>query len=362
VSTDSLWHKVIRSKYGVHVNSRDSEVVTRGNGWAPWKSISRIYPVWFRFIFVRVGNGELAKFWEDVWVGTSSFAVSFPYLYRISQSHNCSITSMACLSLAPISWNFNFPRNLNDREVGELIGLLSRLEHVSLVLSLEDKWVCAIHSLGSFSCTTFLDELIDKPRIRLFPFHKKIWRACVSFKVKVFLWILVHRGTLTNDALQKRRPSCSLNPQWCIMCRRRNGESLDHLFMHCSVAANLWPRLFCLGNVMWVASKDSAQMILIDFQVLGMSKRAKVRVIWLGRSGRVFEDVSRDIDFLWEKVRHLVSFWISGSPLFKGVPLLFFLLQQIRCHFVICSAGFVLVLIFFHFVFSLLVFSLVPFF
>lgn len=35
-----LWHAVIKSKYGMHVNGRDSQVVSRDKGRAPWKSIS----------------------------------------------------------------------------------------------------------------------------------------------------------------------------------------------------------------------------------------------------------------------------------------------------------------------------------
>lgn len=146
--------------------------------------------------------------------------------------------------MATISWNFNFPRNLNDRAVGKLVDLLSRLEHVSLVPTLEDKWVWAVYFSDSFSCKSFFDKLIDKSHIPLFPFHKKIWSACVPLKIKMFMWILVHRGMLTNDTLQ-RRPS-----------------RLDNLFVHCSVVASLWQMLFCLGNVMWVAPKESAQMTL----------------------------------------------------------------------------------------------------
>ncbi|GMP23641.1 hypothetical protein CsSME_00001165 [Camellia sinensis var. sinensis] len=32
---------------------------------------------WFCFIYVRVGNGKIAKFWEDVWVGGWAIGGSF---------------------------------------------------------------------------------------------------------------------------------------------------------------------------------------------------------------------------------------------------------------------------------------------
>ncbi|XP_028093546.1 uncharacterized protein LOC114293627 [Camellia sinensis] len=116
LEVDSVWHSVIRSKYGTHDNGRDSRVVLRGNCRAPWKSISQIFTCWSRHLSVRVGSGELVRFWEDVWMGQSSFAVDFPHLYKVARSHNSSIASMACSLLAPISWNFDFSRNLNDME------------------------------------------------------------------------------------------------------------------------------------------------------------------------------------------------------------------------------------------------------
>ncbi|GMP91138.1 hypothetical protein CsSME_00041961 [Camellia sinensis var. sinensis] len=146
------------------------------------------------------------------------------------------------------------------------------------------------------------------------------------------MWILVHGGTLTNDSLQRRRPLRYLNPQWCIMCCK-SGESLDHLFLHCSVARQLWHMVFGLGNVVWVAPKGCAQMLLFDFQTFGRSKRAKVLwsgvisaifwVAWMERNARVFEGVVRDIDYLWDRARYLASFWTSASSIFRGIPLFF---------------------------------------
>ena len=226
---DSLWHSVIRSKYGIQDNGRDSRVDLRGSCRAPWKSISLIFTCWSRHLSVRVGNGEVVRFWEDVWMGQSSFAADFPHLYRVARSHNSSIASMACSLLAPIAWNFDFSRNLYDRETSQLVSLLSRVDHFSLSPLLEDKRVWALHSSGIFSCKSFFDYIIDNPQIPQFPFCKKVWKACVPLKVKVFMWALIHGGILTNDTLQKRRPNRLLNPQWCILCCK-SGESVDHLF------------------------------------------------------------------------------------------------------------------------------------
>ena len=59
---------------------------------------------------MRVGNGEMVKFWEDVWVDLKFFAESYPLLYGVSQSHNCSVAPVAGSLVVPLSWNFNFRR------------------------------------------------------------------------------------------------------------------------------------------------------------------------------------------------------------------------------------------------------------
>ncbi|GMP97344.1 hypothetical protein CsSME_00045635 [Camellia sinensis var. sinensis] len=109
---------------------------------------------------------------------------------------------MTCSLLVPISWNFDFSRNLNDREATQLTTLLSKIDHFSLVPLLEDK-VWALHSSGIFSCKSFFDNIIDNTELPQFPFCKRIWKACAPLKVKVFMWALVHGGILTDDTLQR---------------------------------------------------------------------------------------------------------------------------------------------------------------
>ena len=38
---------------------------------------------------------------------------------------------------------------------------------------------------------------------------------------------------------------------WCFMCKR-NGESVDHLFLHCPFAMDLWTMVLGLFGVSWV--------------------------------------------------------------------------------------------------------------
>ena len=59
-------------------------------------------------------------------------------------------------------------------------------------------------------------------------------------------------GVLDNQVgkllLQKRKVWIM---DWCYMCKC-NGESVDHLFLHCPVAMDMWAMVFRLAGVNWV--------------------------------------------------------------------------------------------------------------
>ena len=40
---------------------------------------------------------------------------------------------------------------------------------------------------------------------------------------------------------------------WCYMCKRC-WESVDHLFLHCPIAYDMYCMIFCLFSIHWVMS------------------------------------------------------------------------------------------------------------
>ena len=65
-----------------------------------------------------------------------------------------------------------------------------------------------------------------------------------------FMWVTVKGRLLTTDNLQKRG---FVIPIWCSMCKS-DEETVDHLFLHCRVARELWDSPFCLLDMNWVMS------------------------------------------------------------------------------------------------------------
>ena len=47
---------------------------------------------------------------------------------------------------------------------------------------------------------------------------------------------------------------------WCCICKQ-DGESVDHLLLHCDMARDLWFLVLCLFKVQWVMPKRVVDLL-----------------------------------------------------------------------------------------------------
>lgn len=128
METDSLWHKVIASKYGSHPLNWVSGRSLKGTFRNPWKEIAAGLRFFSQYVKFSAGNGTNALFWEDVWLAIDLFVSQFPRLY-----HSVSLKFSLVASVLPpqgssSSFSFGFSRPLSDRESLEVILLISLLD------------------------------------------------------------------------------------------------------------------------------------------------------------------------------------------------------------------------------------------
>ena len=50
-------------------------------------------------------------------------------------------------------------------------------------------------------------------------------------------------------------PGCCFSPHWCILCKAQ-GESVDHVFVHCEIVNFLWKKLFRVAKMVWTTPSD----------------------------------------------------------------------------------------------------------
>ena len=122
---------------------------------------------------------------------------------------------------------------------------------------------------------------------------------------------------MTIDNIKKRKVWI-LN--WCYMCKC-NSESVDHLFLHCLVAMDLWSMVLGLFGVSWVIPKPVVGLLACWQGRFGCHWNDHIWIIvphclmwclWRERSSRCFEDNERSIsDLKLFLFRTLVN-WLSA--------------------------------------------------
>ncbi|RVW25634.1 putative ribonuclease H protein [Vitis vinifera] len=326
----ALWHQVILSIYGSHSNGWDVNNTVRWSHRCPWKAIALVYQEFSKFTRFVVGNGDRIRFWDDLWWGEQPLGVQYPRLLRVVTDKNAPISSILG-STRPFSWNFTFRRNLSDSEIEDLEGLMQSFDRLHISSSVPDKRSWSLSSSGLFTVKSFflaLSQYSVSPPI--FP-TKFVWNAQVPFKVKSFVWLVAHKKVNTNDLLQLRRPYKALSPDICKLCMK-HGETVDHLFLHCSLTIGLWHRLFQSAKMDWVSPRSISDMLASNFNGFGFSKRgivlwqnaciALMWVVWRERNARIFEDKARNSEYLWDSIVFLPLFGLFVLRFLRGFLLI----------------------------------------
>ena len=94
---------------------------------------------------------------------------------------------------------------------------------------------------------------------------RTVWRSKVPPRVAFFIWSPALGKILTIDNLRRRRVTIM---DWYCMCKV-DGESVNHLLLHCPVALELWNLVLALFGVVWV-----------------MPKGVELLCCWAGRFGK----------------------------------------------------------------------------
>ena len=127
---------------------------------------------------------------------------------------------------------------------------------------------------------------------------KSIWQQKILARVAFFVWTTTLRKCLTIDYLRK---GTIWILDWCYMCKC-NGESVDHLFLHCPIAMDLCSMVFCLFEVSWVMPQLVAGLLTCWLGRFGCHQNGNIwRIIphclmwclWKERNSKCFEDIER---------------------------------------------------------------------
>jgi hypothetical protein len=167
---------------------------------------------------------------------------------------------------------------------------------------------------GLFEVKT-LYRALSPPRSSLFPW-KSIWRSKAPPRVTFFTWTAACGKILTVDNF-RRRGMVVVNRCW--LCEA-DGESVDHLFLHCGAVRALWNAFFDRFGLCWVMP-CSVKELLASWWSSGFSRSAVVWkmvplciiwCIWRERNDRCFNDSSRSAEELIHFFLFTIFSWTAG--------------------------------------------------
>jgi hypothetical protein len=134
--------------------------------------------------------------------------------------------------------------------------------------------------------------------------------------VAFFAWTAAHGKILTLDNLRKKRV---IVIDRCCMCKM-NGESVDHLLLHCEVARALWNAIFSRFSLSWVMPLRVVDLFAC-WWTGGRSRSAVVWkmvlcclmwCLWRERNDRQFEDKERTTEDLISFFFHSLYSWSAA--------------------------------------------------
>jgi hypothetical protein len=318
------WRSILVAKYGSSRNGWRSRDISESHGVGLWKYICMGWSKFKRHFRFDPGVGLKISFWEDAWCGESPLKDTFPGLFNIARFREASIADNMEHSNGSIQWNIVFTRLLHDWEVETLVSFYNCLYSRKLRGVGEDKLWWIPSRKGTFEVRSFYRALSTQGPSS-FPW-KGIWRTKAPPRVAFFAWTATRGKILTIDNL-RRRGMIVVNR--CCLCES-DGESVDHLLIHCGVANALWNAILSRLGLNWVMP-SSVKELMACWCSGGRTRSAVVWkmiplcimwCIWRERNARCFEDSARSFEEIVHYFLFTLYTWTAGwlDPLVVSFP------------------------------------------
>jgi hypothetical protein len=320
----SLWHRVIDSKYGSQWGGWCSNRTRDPHGVSLWKHIQAGWDRFSHHVSFKVGDGSRIKFWHDSWCGDQPLWDKFPALFRLARNQEATVADHLRFHGTTHSWDIEFLRQVQDWEL-DIVDTFMKWLYSSPIHPGSMDTIC--WNLGSrevFEVRSFYLALIQ-PSSSYFPW-RSVWKAKVPSRVAFFLWTATLGKILTTDNLRKRR---IIILDWCCMCKA-DGESVNHLLLHCPVARDLWNMIFSLFGISWVMPRGVVDLISCWNGCIGRHEAGKIwRVIphcimwclWCERNARTFNGEEVSIPALKYSLLQTMLEWLKAASLITSVSI-----------------------------------------
>nr|GFA15771.1 RNA-directed DNA polymerase, eukaryota, reverse transcriptase zinc-binding domain protein [Tanacetum cinerariifolium] len=242
------------------------------------------------FMRLKLGNGDMASFWNDNWSGGGVLKDLYPRLYALENGKSVNV----CTKLSDPSMDYSFRRKTRGEAEQEQLDTLMDLVSTVNLVSMGDRWVWTLESSGEFSVAS-LRKVIDEKRLSSVC-SKTRWVKYVPIKVNVLAW------KIKMDVLPKRlnisRRGVDIHSISCPICDG-GVETSEHLFFRCNLTRQIARKISLWWNVNYedVNSYDEWSTWMVSLRLEAKSKLMFECVfyvmwwnIWIYRNKLLFED------------------------------------------------------------------------
>ncbi|KAH9705279.1 putative ribonuclease H protein [Citrus sinensis] len=198
-SSDSLWVKVLRSKYGIEDQAVPQSLNTKSGSYM-WKAIGIIWDKVLQGIRWNLGDGRKVKFWWDCWALKDKRLIFYAQQPLPEELINSTVSD--CVN-GDGSWNWGLFANLLPDNV------ILRIAPIKPPLNSggkdEIRW--AHSKTGIFKVKSAYLYLIQQKKLTLFQFLIKaaFWRLN-STNIYIYMYIFPKRN---GDHMSVRVKSCN---------------------------------------------------------------------------------------------------------------------------------------------------------
>ncbi|GKV24334.1 hypothetical protein SLEP1_g33961 [Rubroshorea leprosula] len=323
-----LWKKVIVEKYGKEGEPSYNwlrENIGYGSTW--WRDICRLNNIeckhegWLVEGFkIRVGDGGSIKFWWDEWCGEGQLANRFPRLYLLSAGKDFKVSQSRGWLNGTWIWHLEWRKGLHSWEEQEVSELMKMINDITITRGKEDIWEWSHSKDGDYSSKSAYQALkrehgSEQQQLAL----HKVWNSIVPNKISAFSWQVLQDKIPTKINLIKRGITQGIEDGRCDLCGSQLEEA-SHLFIHCSIAHNLWNACFRWWGIKSALDKDCLKVFRQHSSVIKMAGKkegwsciwfAVVWTLWLARNERIFRGKEEDENRLLKLVQLRAFSWIK---------------------------------------------------
>ncbi|KAE8672566.1 G patch domain-containing protein TGH [Hibiscus syriacus] len=209
----------------------------------------------------------------------------------------------------------NVERPIDLYKLDHWIQLMSLLDNISLSDSVDDFLKWSGNGDGLFSVKACRTTLSLKSG-GSFNWCKDVWSGLAPPRVETFLWQISHQKLAVRSELKRR--GVVLESVLCPLCLKQE-ETVQHLFISCLVAGNLWNNYFKLWDISSVLPKDPPALLSSWSELREKSliwnfiPGVVLWSIWKSRNSVVFEKMKVDCSSLFFISRFKLAKWFIAK-------------------------------------------------